>query len=151
MPRCPGQAAGTPEIATRLIARFFDMTMPTTPSLLSFLSLAPATRRALLRPLADTSAHAIVAGFVAMMTGYGSSLVLIFQAGRAAHLSDAQISSWIWALSIGMAVATIGLSLRFKAPIVVALSTPGAALLVTSLPLCPMPRRSAHSSFARRS
>jgi len=88
-------------------------------------------------PFADTSLSAIVAGFVAMMTGYTSSLVLMFQAGQAAHLSNAQISSWIWALSIGMAVCTIGLSLRFRAPIVIAWSTPGAALLVSSLPHVP--------------
>lgn len=87
-----------------------------------------------LRPFADTSLSTLVAGFVAMMTGYTSSLVLMFQAGQAAHLNDAQISSWIWALSIGMAVCTIGLSLRFRAPIVIAWSTPGAALLVSSLP-----------------
>jgi benzoate membrane transport protein len=91
------------------------------------------------RPFADSSLSAMVAGFVAMMTGYTSSLVLMFQAGRAAHLSDAQISSWIWALSIGMALCTIGLSLRFRAPIVIAWSTPGAALLVTSLPNVPYP------------
>src|ERR1700709_2133240 len=89
------------------------------------------------RPFRDSSLSAMVAGFVAMMTGYTSSLVLMFQAGRAAHLSDAQISSWIWALSIAMALSTIGLSLRFRAPIVVAWSTPGAALLVTSLPNVP--------------
>jgi benzoate membrane transport protein len=87
--------------------------------------------------LADTSLSAIVAGFVAMMTGYTSSLVLMFQAGQAAHLTNAQISSWIWALSIGMALCTIGLSLRFRAPIVIAWSTPGAALLVSSLPHVP--------------
>lgn len=85
-------------------------------------------------PLSDMSLSTIVAGFVAMMTGYTSSLVLMFQAGQAAHLSDAQISSWIWALSIGMGVCTIGLSLRFRAPIVIAWSTPGAALLIASLP-----------------
>ncbi|WP_429319467.1 benzoate/H(+) symporter BenE family transporter [Paraburkholderia sp. GAS448] len=93
-----------------------------------------AARPARLRPFADTSVSAVVAGFVAMMTGYTSSLVLMFQAGQAAHLSDAQISSWIWALSIGMALTTIGLSLKFRAPIVIAWSTPGAALLVASLP-----------------
>jgi benzoate membrane transport protein len=97
----------------------------------------PSVARAPLRPFSDTSVSAVVAGFVAMMTGYTSSLVLMFQAGQAAHLSDAQISSWIWALSIGMALCTIGLSLRFRAPIVVAWSTPGAALLVTSLPNVP--------------
>ncbi|MFM0627842.1 benzoate/H(+) symporter BenE family transporter [Paraburkholderia xenovorans] len=97
-------------------------------------AVTPAGR---LNPFADTSLSAIVAGFVAMMTGFTSSLVLMFQAGQGAHLSDAQISSWIWALSIGMAVCTIGLSLRFRAPIVIAWSTPGAALLVSSLPHVP--------------
>lgn len=86
-----------------------------------------------LRPLADTSPSAVVAGFIAMMTGYTSSLVLMFQAGQAAGLTSAQISSWIWALSIGMAVCSIGLSLRYRTPITVAWSTPGAALLITSL------------------
>ncbi|HSX71231.1 MAG TPA: benzoate/H(+) symporter BenE family transporter, partial [Pseudomonas sp.] len=87
-----------------------------------------------LRPLADSSPSAMVAGFVSALTGYTSSLVLMFQAGQAAGLSAAQISSWLWALSIGMAICTIGLSLRYRAPIVVAWSTPGAALLITSMP-----------------
>ncbi|MEK1904811.1 MAG: benzoate/H(+) symporter BenE family transporter [Pseudomonas sp.] len=86
-----------------------------------------------LRPLADTSTSAVVAGFIAMLTGYTSSLVLMFQAGQSAGLSSAQISSWIWALSIGMAICSIGLSLRYRTPITVAWSTPGAALLITSL------------------
>ncbi|MFK0087782.1 benzoate/H(+) symporter BenE family transporter [Pseudomonas sp. NPDC090755] len=86
-----------------------------------------------LRPLADSSPSAVVAGFIAMMTGYTSSLVLMFQAGQAAGLTSGQISSWIWALSIGMAVCSIGLSLRYRTPITVAWSTPGAALLITSL------------------
>ncbi|APQ10482.1 hypothetical protein BJP27_02785 [Pseudomonas oryzihabitans] len=94
-----------------------------------------ATRR--LAPLADTSPAAVVAGFVAMLVGYTSSLVLMFQAGQNAGLSTGQISSWIWALSIGMALTTIGLSLKYRTPIVIAWSTPGAALLVTSLPSVP--------------
>lgn len=90
-----------------------------------------------LTPLADSSPAAVVAGFVAMLVGYTSSLVLMFQAGQNAGLSSGQISSWIWALSIGMAVTTIGLSLKYRTPIVIAWSTPGAALLVTSLPSVP--------------
>jgi len=86
-----------------------------------------------LRPLADTSVSAVVAGFIAMMTGYTSSLILMYQAGQAAGLSAGQIASWIWALSIGMALCSIGLSLRYRTPITVAWSTPGAALLITSL------------------
>jgi len=102
-------------------------------------STAALTRPPPHRPLRDSSVSSIVAGFVAMMTGYTSSLALMFQAGRAAHLSDAQISSWIWALSVGMALTTIVLSLRYRAPIVIAWSTPGAALLITSLPNVPYP------------
>ncbi|MEF9898253.1 MAG: benzoate/H(+) symporter BenE family transporter [Pseudomonas sp.] len=93
----------------------------------------PDASSAQLRPLADTSPSAVVAGFIAMLTGYTSSLVLMFQAGKAAGLTTAQISSWIWALSIGMAVCSIGLSLRYRTPVTVAWSTPGAALLITSL------------------
>ncbi|GIZ13767.1 benzoate/H(+) symporter BenE family transporter [Pseudomonas sp. NCCP-436] len=90
-----------------------------------------------LRPLADSSTSSIVAGFIAMLTGYTSSLVLMFQAGQAAGLSSGQISSWIWALSIGMALCCIVLSLRYRAPVMIAWSTPGAALLITSLPGVP--------------
>ncbi|WP_277053122.1 benzoate/H(+) symporter BenE family transporter [Zestomonas thermotolerans] len=90
-----------------------------------------------LRPLADSSTSTVVAGFIAMLTGYTSSLVLMFQAGQAAGLSSGQISSWIWALSIGMAICSIGLSLRYRAPVMVAWSTPGAALLISSLPGVP--------------
>lgn len=97
----------------------------------------PQATQARLRPLADTSTSAVVAGFIAMLTGYTSSLVLMFQAGQAAGLSNGQISSWIWALSIGMAVTCIGLSLRYRAPVMIAWSTPGAALLITSLPNVP--------------
>lgn len=89
------------------------------------------------RLLADTSVSTLVAGFIAMLTGYTSSLVLMFQAGQAAGLSSGQISSWIWSLSIGMAICSIGLSLRYRTPVVIAWSTPGAALLIASLPGVP--------------
>ena len=82
----------------------------------------------------DSSLSALVAGFIAMLVGHTSGMVLIFQAGQAAGLSSDLITSWIWALSLGMAVCTIGLSLYYRAPIVVAWSTPGAALLISSLP-----------------
>lgn len=89
------------------------------------------------RFFADTSASTLVAGFVAMLTAYTSSLVLMFQAGQAAGLDAGHIASWIWALSTGMALCSVGLSLRYRAPVVVAWSTPGAALLIASLPGVP--------------
>ncbi len=75
----------------------------------------------------------ISAGFVAVLVGYTSSAVIIFQAAAAAGASEQQISSWMWALGLGMAISSIGLSWYSKKPILTAWSTPGAALLVTSL------------------
>lgn len=82
----------------------------------------------------DSSLSTLTAGFIAMLTGYSSSVVLMIQAGQAASLTPEQIASWIWALSIGMAICTLALSLRYRMPLVVVWSTPGAALLITSLP-----------------
>jgi len=73
------------------------------------------------------------AGFIAVLVGYTSSAVIVFQAAAAAGATDAQISSWLWALGIGMGLTSIGLSLRYGSPVLTAWSTPGAALLVTGL------------------
>jgi benzoate membrane transport protein len=80
----------------------------------------------------------ITAGFVTLLVGFTSSGAIVFQAARAGGASPAEISSWIGALGIGLGVTSIGLSLRYRAPIVTAWSTPGAALLVTSLVGVPM-------------
>jgi benzoate membrane transport protein len=61
-------------------------------------------------------------------------LVIIFQAADAAHLSRELLSSWVWAISIGSALLGIGLSLRYRVPIIIAWSAPGSALLVALLP-----------------
>lgn len=73
------------------------------------------------------------AGFVAVLVGYTSSAVIVFQAASAAGAGPAEISSWLWALGVGMAATSIGLSLYYRAPVLTAWSTPGAALLVTAL------------------
>ncbi len=73
------------------------------------------------------------AGFVTVLVGFTSSAAIVFQAAAAAGASQAEISSWMWALGLAMAVTCIGLSLRYRAPVVTAWSTPGAALLVTAL------------------
>lgn len=83
------------------------------------------TVRALSAPLA--------AGFITVLVGYTSSAALIFEAARAAGGSAAQISSWLIALGLAMGLTCIGLSLRYRVPVVTAWSTPGAALLATSL------------------
>ena len=72
-------------------------------------------------------------GFVAVLVGYTSAAAIIFQAAHNLGLNDASIASWFWALGIGMALTTIGLSWYFRTPIVIVWSTPGAALLVTGV------------------
>ncbi|HHQ4603116.1 TPA: benzoate/H(+) symporter BenE family transporter [Aeromonas veronii] len=75
----------------------------------------------------------LVAGFIAVMVGYTSSVILIIQAATAAGADTAQVASWLWTLGIGMGVSCIGLSLYYRMPILTAWSTPGAALLITTL------------------
>jgi benzoate membrane transport protein len=89
--------------------------------------------------IADLSLSAIVAGFVTVLVGYTSSAVIIFEAARAAGADSATVASWMWALGLGMGLTCIGLSLRYRTPVVTAWSTPGAALLVTSAPGVPLP------------
>ncbi|MDD1793446.1 benzoate/H(+) symporter BenE family transporter [Enterovibrio sp. ZSDZ42] len=72
-------------------------------------------------------------GFIAVFIGYASAAAIIFQAAMSAGATEEQVASWFWALGIGMGVTTIALSYRYKKPIVTAWSTPGAALLITSL------------------
>ena len=84
--------------------------------------------------LRDFSLSAAVAGFIATVISYAGPLVIIFQAAEAAHLSREVLSSWIWAISIGSAVLGIGLSLRYRVPVIIAWSAPGSALLVALLP-----------------
>ncbi len=76
---------------------------------------------------------AITAGFISVLVGYTGSAAIIFQAAISAGADEAMIASWMFVLGIAMGVTTIGLSLYYKAPILTAWSTPGAAVLVTSL------------------
>ena len=80
----------------------------------------------------DLSISAVAAGFVTVLVGFASSAVIVFQAARAVGASTAQVGSWMLALGVGMGLTCALLSLRYRAPVVTAWSTPGAALLVTS-------------------
>lgn len=87
----------------------------------------------------DFSLSALVAGFVTVLVGFTSSAVIVFQAAQALHATPAQTASWMWALGLAMGLTCIGLSLRYRVPVVTAWSTPGAALLVTSVAGVSMP------------
>src|SRR5690606_17154905 len=75
----------------------------------------------------------VSSGFIAVLVGYTSSVAIVFQAASAAGADPVQLGSWMWALGIGMGVTCIGLSLAWRTPVLTAWSTPGAALLATSL------------------
>ncbi len=77
---------------------------------------------------------AVLAGFVAVLVGYASSAAITWQAAEAAGASAPQIAGWLTMLGIGMGVSTLALTLWYRAPVLTAWSTPGAALLATSLP-----------------
>ncbi|KUN02867.1 hypothetical protein AQI95_25390 [Streptomyces yokosukanensis] len=78
-------------------------------------------------------ASAVAAGLIAVVVGITSSAAIVFTAARAAGADQAELASWMLALGVGMGVTCIGLSLRYRAPVVTAWSTPGAALMASGL------------------
>ncbi|GLW09715.1 benzoate transporter [Microtetraspora sp. NBRC 13810] len=83
-------------------------------------------------------ASAVTAGLIAVLVGVTSSAAIVFTAAQAAGATAEQLSSWMLALGVGMGVTCIGLSLRYRTPVVTAWSTPGAALLAVGLEGVPM-------------
>ncbi|HXL19081.1 MAG TPA: benzoate/H(+) symporter BenE family transporter [Streptosporangiaceae bacterium] len=75
----------------------------------------------------------VVAGVIAVLVGTTSSAAIVFTAAKAAGAPSGELASWMLALGVGMGVTSIGLSLRYRAPVVTAWSTPGAAALATGL------------------
>ena len=80
----------------------------------------------------DLSLSTAVAGFVAVLVGFTSSVAIVFQAAQAFGATPAQITSWIWALGLGMGLCSLVPSLILRQPVMVAWSTPGAAVLATA-------------------
>jgi len=93
---------------------------------------------AILRNLRDLprslTPSAILSGLLVIVIGYAASLVVVFQAASSANLTPGQTSSWVLAITVGTGVTSIIMSLWFRQPVTSAWSTPGVALLVTSLP-----------------
>ncbi|MBK7677584.1 MAG: benzoate/H(+) symporter BenE family transporter [Candidatus Accumulibacter sp.] len=92
-----------------------------------------------MRLIEDLSISALIAGFVAVLVGFTSSAVIVFQAAQALQATPAEIASWMCALGLGMGLTSIALSLRFRVPVLTAWSTPGAAMLITSAAGVSMP------------
>jgi len=77
---------------------------------------------------------AISAGLVAMLIGYAGPMLIVVQAAQNAGFSDAQLSSWVWAITVGTGLISVLLSLWYRQPMLAAWPSAGAALLVSSLP-----------------
>ncbi len=80
----------------------------------------------------DLSLSAATAGFVAVLVGFTSSVAIVFQAAQAFGATPAQITSWMWALGLGMGLCSALPSLWLRKPVMVAWSTPGAAVLASA-------------------
>jgi benzoate membrane transport protein len=82
------------------------------------------TRTSLLQPLG--------AGIVSALVGFGSSFPIVLAGLSGAGASEAQAASGLFSLSLAMGVCGIVLCVATRMPVVVAWSTPGAALLAAT-------------------
>ena len=69
---------------------------------------------------------------VATVVGFGGTGALVVQAGQALGAAPVQIVSMVTALCLGIGLPGMMLSWRLRMPVVLAWSTPGAALLAAS-------------------
>lgn len=74
----------------------------------------------------------VLAGTVASITGTAASAVLVLTALKSLGATESQVSSSVFVMLVLYGLLSIILSWRFKMPISIVWSTPGAALLIAS-------------------
>ncbi|NCO85411.1 MAG: benzoate/H(+) symporter BenE family transporter [Rhodobacterales bacterium] len=72
------------------------------------------------------------AALVAALVGYGSTIVLVLAAAAALGATPAQTASWVLAICLAKAAGSALLSAWARIPVVLAWSTPGAALIAAT-------------------
>jgi len=72
------------------------------------------------------------AALIAAFVGFGGTIALVVQALRTMGATVDQTGSAVTALCLGIAIAGAVLSVRYRMPVVLAWSTPGAALLAAA-------------------
>lgn len=82
--------------------------------------------------LSRLSLSTVSAAVVGTVIGFGGTVALVVQAGQALGATPDQIVSMVTALCLGIGVPGVLLSWRLRMPIILAWSTPGAALLAAS-------------------
>ena len=80
----------------------------------------------------DFSIPAVFAGFITFLIGISVSAVLVIQAAQLLGATAAQISSWFWALGLGIGLSGLILSWKFKYPVATSWSTAGLALVLAT-------------------
>jgi len=80
-------------------------------------------------------ASMISAAAVAALVGYGSTIALVLSAAAALGASPAETGSWVFAVCLAKAIGSAVLSSWTRIPVVLAWSTPGAALIAGSVGL----------------
>lgn len=74
----------------------------------------------------------ISAALVAALVGFGSTVALVLAAALALGATPDQTASWLLAVALAKAVGSAALSWSTRIPVVLAWSTPGAALIATT-------------------
>src|SRR4051812_6237213 len=74
----------------------------------------------------------ILAGLLAAVVGYGSSFAIVLQGLIGVGATPGQAESGLLAVGTMMGLAAIVFGIRYRMPIAIAWSTPGAALLATT-------------------
>ncbi|NTT85902.1 benzoate/H(+) symporter BenE family transporter [Tabrizicola fusiformis] len=77
-------------------------------------------------------ASMISSALVASLVGYGSTIALVLSAAAAVGASPAQTASWVFAICLAKAAGSALLSYWARVPVVLAWSTPGAALIAAT-------------------
>jgi len=81
----------------------------------------------------DFSISAAVAGLIALLATYTGPVLIVLEAAKAGQLSQSLLATWIFAVSIGGGITGLWLSLRYRAPVIGAWSTPSVVLLIFAL------------------
>ena len=77
-------------------------------------------------------ASVLSAATVAALVGYAASVAILLAAATALGATPEQTASWLLAISLGKAVGSALLSWHSRVPVVLAWSTPGAALIAAT-------------------
>jgi benzoate membrane transport protein len=83
-------------------------------------------------PAMPLTLSTLTAGLIAPLVGTASTVALVIAAAQAIGATPGQTISWLAAISLAKAIGGIALTWRYRIPIVLAWSTPGAALIGAS-------------------